>query len=160
PEKLPDIAHFLNLIQIQVRDDHFVFVTRAFGNDLPAGRAEITLPVKFTDVPRILAADAIDGADEVAVGYGVSRLLAFPKVLAKARNCCRGIEDDFGCVQTEGPSPLRKMAIVADINADIRKLRFEHRVSKIARLEVELLPEPRRAMRDVVLAIFAEIPTV
>src|SRR5712692_12098373 len=49
-EELPDIAHLLNLIEIQIRDDNFFCVARAFRNELSARRAEVTLAVEFADV--------------------------------------------------------------------------------------------------------------
>src|SRR6185436_19593097 len=50
-KELPDIAHFLDLVEIQIGHDHFLLVPRAFNHELAAGRAEITLAVEFADVP-------------------------------------------------------------------------------------------------------------
>src|SRR5438876_876441 len=44
PEELPDLAHFLDLVEIQIADDEFLFVTRSFGNDLSPGLAVELLP--------------------------------------------------------------------------------------------------------------------
>src|SRR5262245_22099807 len=86
-EKLPHIADFLDLIEIQIRDDNLFLTARSFGDDLAARGAKITLAIKFSDVPWILAPDAIYRADEVAVSDGMGRLLQFPKIFAQTRNC-------------------------------------------------------------------------
>jgi hypothetical protein len=50
--------------------------------------------------------------------------------------------------------------VIADVHADIRVPGLEHRVAQVAGLEVELLPEPGAAVRNVVLSIFAEVRAV
>src|SRR5215475_11116379 len=52
------------------------------------------------------------------------------------------------------------MAVVADVNPHARILRVKHRITKVARREIELLPKSGMAMRNVMLAVFAEIPSV
>src|SRR5436190_1496504 len=52
------------------------------------------------------------------------------------------------------------MPVVADVDADVGELRLEDRISEIARLEVELLPEPGRGVRDVALPVLTEIRAV
>ena len=49
------------------------------------------------------------------------------------------------------------MAVVANVDADIGKLRLEDRIAEIARSEIEFFPETRRAMGNMMLSIFAEI---
>src|SRR5437762_9665357 len=83
-EELPDVANFLNLVEVQVRDNNFLFVPRSLGNNLSPRRAEITLTVKLSDIPGLLAADTIDGADKISVCYGMRRLLELPQVLAQS----------------------------------------------------------------------------
>src|SRR5580765_3410662 len=51
------------------------------------------------------------------------------------------------------------MPVVADVDADLRIARLEHRIAEVARLEEVLLPEARR-MRDVILAVLAEVRAV
>src|SRR5687767_4140039 len=52
------------------------------------------------------------------------------------------------------------MPVVTDVDADARERGIEARVTKISGPEVKLLPETRIYVRNVVLAIFAEILTV
>src|SRR5258708_35408066 len=48
------------------------------------------------------------------------------------------------------------MSVIADVYADLRVLRVEDGISAISGSEIKLLPEPRRHLRDVVLAILAQ----
>src|SRR5258708_30403826 len=48
------------------------------------------------------------------------------------------------------------MAVIADVYADLRVLGVEDGISAITGSEIKLLPEPRRHLRDVVLAILAQ----
>src|SRR5215831_10267702 len=77
-KELPHIAHFLDFVEIQIRHDHFLFVSRSLRNDLAAWSTKIALPVKFADVPRLLAPDAIDRPDEIAISDGMGGLLELP----------------------------------------------------------------------------------
>jgi hypothetical protein len=52
------------------------------------------------------------------------------------------------------------VAVVADVDADARELRLERRVTEVAGLEVVLLPEAGRDLRDVVLPVLAEVAAV
>ena len=52
------------------------------------------------------------------------------------------------------------MSVVADVNSDSRKRCVKARIAKIARFEVELFPEARRGVRNVILPILAEVATV
>src|SRR5215469_2241339 len=81
-EELPDLADFLDFIEIQIRHDHFFFVARSFCNQLAAGRAEIALTVELADIPGMLTADTIDRTDKISVGHGVSGLFELPEILA------------------------------------------------------------------------------
>src|SRR5689334_6029271 len=81
-EKLPRLADFLDLIEIQVGDQNFVFIARGAGDDLAARIAEVAGAIEVPDVPGSLSAHAIDGADEVAVGDGMRGLFDLPEVLA------------------------------------------------------------------------------
>ena len=56
-------------------------------------------------------------------------------------------------------APSGKVPVVADVDADRRVARLEHRVAEVAGLEEVLLPEAR-GVRDVVLAVLAEVAAV
>src|SRR5207249_4477822 len=117
---------FLNFIQIQIRNDDFLFIARALRNDLAARRAEITLAIELTDVPRMLASNAVDRADEVTIRHRMGRLLELPEVFTQTGNRSRRIKHNLRSVQTQGPRAFREVTIVADVHADIRELRFEN----------------------------------
>src|SRR6185369_12250347 len=85
-EELPRVAHFANLVEIEICDDECVFIARRFGHKLSARIAEVTLPVKLADVPRMLVSDAIDCADEVTVRNCVRRLFETPQIFRQSRH--------------------------------------------------------------------------
>ena len=64
---------------------------------------------------------AVDGADEVAVGHGVGRLLELPQVLGEAGDGGRGVEDDLGAVQAQAARAFGEVAVVADVDADLAR---------------------------------------
>src|SRR5213592_3442265 len=105
----------------------------------------------------MFAPHAIDRTHKVAVGNRVSRLLQLPQVFTQTRNCRRRIEDDLGAVESQSPRAFRKMTIVANIDTDVGKLRLEDRITEVARFEIELFPETRRAMGNMMLPVFSEI---
>src|SRR5688572_6622988 len=113
-EELPCVAHLAYLVEVQVGDDEGVLVARRLGDDLAARVAEVALAVELADVPRLLVADAVDGADEVAVGDGVRGLFELPEVFREARDRGRGVEDYLGAVQTQSARALGEVAVVAD----------------------------------------------
>src|SRR5947209_736666 len=49
------------------------------------------------------------------------------------------------------------MPVIADVNSHARMPRLEDGIAGVSRSEVELLPESRSDLRDVVLAVFTEI---
>src|ERR1700676_587408 len=100
-EELPCAAHLGDLVEVQVRSQHFVLVAGGLGNDLAARAAKVTGTVELADVPRGLGANAMDGGNKVAVGGGVRGLLQFPKVLAQAGHGGRGVKDDLRAVQSQ-----------------------------------------------------------
>src|SRR5215813_8481403 len=154
-EELPRIANLADYVQIQIGHDQSVFIARRLGDDLATRIAEITLAVKFADVPGRFVADAVDCGDEITVGHGVRGLFELPEVFGQTRDRRRRVEDDLGAVQPQRPRAFGKVTVVADVDPDARVGRVEGRITKIARLEIELLPESRRDVRDVVLAVFA-----
>src|SRR5436309_9106346 len=82
--ELPRVPHFADLVEVELGGDKGVFVALRGGEELAARIAEVALPVELADVPRRFEADAIDGADEVAVRDGVGRLLELPEVLGES----------------------------------------------------------------------------
>src|SRR5687768_6374272 len=159
-EELPHVSHFANLVEVELRGDQLVLVARGLRDELPAWIAEIALAIKLSDAPRLLVADTIDRANEVRVRHRMRRLLELPQILRQTRHRRRGVEHDLGAIESELARAFRKVAVIADVHADIRITRLEHRVAEVPGAEVELLPEPGRAVRDVVLPILAEIRAV
>src|SRR5579884_2655053 len=82
-EKLPDISHFLDLVQIEIGQDQFLFVPRTLGEKFPTWRTEVTLTIKLTDIPRLLTSNAIDGTDKVPVRHRVRGLFQLPQIFAQ-----------------------------------------------------------------------------
>src|ERR1019366_4754681 len=80
--ELPHVAHFFDLVQVQVRNHHFVLVAAAHGAHLSAGVAEIGLAVKFADGPGLFDAHPVDGANKGLIGDGVGGLFEPPEILA------------------------------------------------------------------------------
>ena len=156
-EELPGLAHLGDHVQVEVGGQHLVLVARRLRDDLAARIAEVALAVEFADVPRGFGAHAIDRADEVAVGHGVRGLLQLPQILAEAGDGGRGVEDDLGAVQSERARAFGEVAVVADVDADLDEAEVEDGIAEVAGAEVELLPEARRDVRDVGLAVLAEI---
>src|SRR5262249_43856324 len=154
--KLPVRPNVTDFIQIQVGDYQFVFVFTAFGQDAPVRIAEIRRAEEFADIPRRFGPDAIDRADEISVGHGVRALFQLPKIIGMPFGRRRRNENYLGAVQTQGPRAFGEMPVVADVDADARVLRLKSRETKVARREIELLPEAGQAMWDVSLAVLAQ----
>src|SRR5581483_4482989 len=114
-------------------DDQLVFIARRLRQNVAARIAEVALAVELADVPRRLAADAVVGADEVAVGDRVALLLDLPEILRVAGGGRRRLEHDLRARQPERARPLGEVAVVADVHADARVLGVEDRVTEIAR---------------------------
>ena len=53
-EELPHLTDFRDHVEIEIRDDHFVFIPAGLRDDLAAGIAEVALAVKLADAPRLL----------------------------------------------------------------------------------------------------------
>src|SRR5437016_9502897 len=80
PEELPGVPYLADFLQVELRGHQRVFIALGLRQELAARVAEVALSVKLADVPRRLESDAIDRADEVAVGHCVRRLLELPEV--------------------------------------------------------------------------------
>src|SRR5207253_7345145 len=142
------------------RGQQFILVAAGLRDDFSARIAEITLAVKFADFPGSFRADAIDGGDEIGVGDGVGGLLEFPKIFGEAGNGGRRVVNDFRAVEAEDARALGEVAVVANVHADAGVTGLEDGVAGVAGREIKLLPKARMAMRNVVLAVFAEVTAV
>src|ERR1043165_6398380 len=160
PVELPRVAHLADFLEVELRGDEGVLVALAGGEELAARIAEVALPVKLADVPRPFVADAVDGADEVAVGDSVRGLLEFPEILGEAGDGRGRIEHDLRAVQPELARPLGEVPVVADVDADLAVRRVEDWVAEVAGTEVELLPEAGGGVRDMILSILTEVGAV
>jgi len=97
---LPRRAHFLDLIEIEVRDHKLVLIPAGLRHDFPARITEVALAVEFADAPRLLGSHAIDRRDEILICHRVRRLLQFPQVLRQAGNRGGRIENNLRAVQS------------------------------------------------------------
>ena len=80
-------------------------------------------------------------------------------MVGKPLNRGRGVVHDFGAAQAERPGAFRKVPVVADVNADLRVGRPEHRIPQVAGAKEVLLPEAG-GLRYVRLAVLAEVAAV
>src|SRR3989442_14734326 len=159
-EKLPGGAHLIDLFEVEFGDDKLVLVAGGLRNDFAARVAEVALAVEFPDFPGNFKTDAGDGRTEIAVGDGVGGLLELPKIFGEPGNGGGGIEDNFGAVEGENARAFGELAIVTDVHGDAAEARLEDGIAGVARCEIELFPEARMDVRDVVLAVFAEVAAV
>src|SRR5216684_3540245 len=155
--KLPDLPYFLDHVEIQVGDQHFVFVAAGLGEDFAARIAEITLAVKLSNVPWLFPTNTIDRTYEVSVGCGVCGLLEFPQIFRESRYRGGGIENNLRAVQSEDARAFGKMAVIADVHSDARIFRLKDGITLIARGEIKFFPESGMHVGDVVLAVLAQI---
>src|SRR5262249_25355609 len=79
-EELPGLSHFADHVEIEIGDQHFIFIAARLRDNLFARRAEVALAVEFAYVPWLLAAYAINRADEVSIRNCVRGLLKFPQI--------------------------------------------------------------------------------
>src|SRR5258708_681862 len=141
--ELPGVANTLNFVEIQLGDEEFILVAAGLLDYFAARVAEIAFAVEFADFPGGFGADAVDGGDEVGVGYGMSRLLQFPKIFGEAGDSGGGVVDNFRAVEPQDARAFGEMAVVADVNSDASVARLEDRVAGVSRREIKLLPEAR-----------------
>ena len=90
----------------------------------------------------------------------MSRLFEFPQVFRESRYRRRRVEHDLSSIQPQDSRTFWKMPVVADVHTHTRILGLKYWITKIAGGEVELLPESRMAVRNVMFAVFAEIAAV
>src|SRR6266436_4619204 len=158
--ELPGVADFLNFIKIQIGDEELILVTAGLLDDFAARIAEIALAVELADLPGSFGADAVDGGDKISVGDGVGGLLELPKIFGEAGDGGGRVIDDFRAVLAEDARAFREVAVVADVHADAGVASLEYGVAGISGREVKLFPKAGVTVRNVVLAIFAEVAAV
>src|ERR1700674_3559317 len=139
--ELPDLSYFLDHVEIEIGDQHFVFIAAGLGEDLAARIAEITLAVKLSNVPWLFPANTIDRTDEVSVGRGVRGLLEFPQIFRESRDRCGRIKNNFRAVQSEHSRAFRKVTVIADVHSDACILRLKDGITHVSGGEIKLLPE-------------------
>jgi len=110
--------------------------------------------------PRFFLADAVDGTDEDAIGGSGCRLFEFPQVLAQAGNGGGWVDDVLCAIQCQRAPAFREMPVVANVDAQFDVSRVEDGITQVARLEEELLVKTGIDLRDMRLAILAEIAAV
>src|ERR1700676_2387328 len=159
-EELPGLPYLRNHVEIEIRDQNLVLIAARLRDDLAARIAEVALAVELADVPGLLGAYAINCAHEISVRHRVRRLLQLPQIFRESGNRGGRIKDDLRAVQTKDARAFRKMTVIANINSDRSMLGFENGIAQIARREVELLPESGMHVRDVVLAVLAQIASI
>src|SRR5579859_2403498 len=137
-EELPGVAHFCDHVEVEIGDHDFVFVAAGLRDDLAARIAEITLAIEFAYIPRRFFPHPVQRSHKVSVGHGVRRLLKLPKVFGKTRDGRRRIEDNLGAVQSQDARSFGKMAVVADVHANLGILCIEDGVVGVSRREIEL----------------------
>src|SRR5262249_4616565 len=147
-------------VQIEVGRQYFVFIARGLGDNLSARITKITRAIEFSDVPRRFHTYAVDRSNVVAIRHRVRRLLDLPQVLAETGDGGRRVEHDLGAVESQGAGAFGKVAIIADVNSDLREADVEHRIAQVPGTEVEFFPKSGSDVRNVGLAIFPQIRAV
>src|SRR6266478_3708925 len=158
--QMPRVAHLLYVIQVQLGDKQLVVVAAGLRHDFAPRIAEIALPVKFADFPRLFRAHAINRRNEIRVGHRVRRLLQLPEIFGEPCHRSGRIEDNLSAVEPEDARAFGKVSVVTDVHTNTRVARLEDRIPGIAGREIKFFPKAGMTVRNVVLAIFAEIAAV
>ncbi len=130
-EELPDVAHFAHHIHVQFRCDQLVSVRASPARrTAPSDRRSSSIrrtPRCSTDAstPTRLIAPM-----KYAFATACGRLLELPQILRQSGDRRGRIEDDFRAVEAKRARALRKVPVVADIDADRRVLVSEHRIAR------------------------------
>src|SRR3954447_6750576 len=155
----PCVADLTDLVEVEIADDQVGLVgVSDVADELAARVDEVALPVEVV-VPERFDTDPVDGADVVHVGDRRGRLLEPPQILRQAAAGGRRGEEDLGAGENEAAPAFWEVAVIADVHAHLADRRVEHRISVRTGGEVVLLPEPLD-LRDVLLAVLAEVPAV
>src|ERR1017187_7456909 len=156
-EELPGLPYFGDQVQIQIGGQDFIAIARRLGDNLAPRIAEVARAVEFADIPGSFHAHAVDGGDVITIRHRMRGLFQLPEVLAQSRDGGGRIEDDLRPIEPQRARALGEVAVVTDVDADARHAHVEHRIAQVARPEIELLPKAGRHVRNMRLAIFAEI---
>ena len=107
------------------------------------GRKEHALTIWQSMLDHPLAGPGLNRDLYLLVVNGMGRLLDLPKMLAQP--CDRGarVENHLRSIEPQTAGPLGKMAVVANVNANLAHSGFKDRVAEIARPEIEFFPKPR-----------------
>src|SRR5712692_9147438 len=152
--ELPGVADFLDFVEIQFGDEEFILVAAGLLDDFAARVAEVAFAVKFADFPGSFGADAVDGGNEIRVGYRVSGLLEFPKIFGETGDSGGGVVDNFRAVEAEDARAFGEVAVVTDVDADAGIASLKNGVPGVSRREVKFFPEAWVTMGNMVLAVF------
>src|SRR5207237_8675583 len=74
-----------------------------------------------------------------------------------AGNRCGETAVELGAVQTESARTFGEVPVITDVDADFGDGRLDTGITRVAGAEVILLPESRGDLRDVMLAVLAEV---
>ena len=76
-------ARFVDLREINLRDEGFRLIDRSVGNDFAGRRADEALPPKFNAVATcgLFMTHAVDSCEKTAVGHGVAALDGLPCIV-------------------------------------------------------------------------------
>src|SRR5229473_1994900 len=112
---------------------------RTSARDFSVGfRATVTVELPgVADFPGSFGADAVDGGDEIGVGDSVGGLLELPKIFGEAGDGGGRVVNDFGAVEAEDARAFRKVAVVADVDADVGVTSLEDGVAGVSGSEVK-----------------------
>src|SRR6202022_2427686 len=113
--------------EVEVADEDLILGLRGLPNDAAAWIAEVARAVELRVVERLLDADPVDGADPVAVGDGVGRLLELPEIPRQRFDRGRRVEDDLCPFEPKGAGGLGKVPVVAEQRADAADRGAPHR---------------------------------
>src|SRR5262249_51026662 len=81
-------------------------------------------------------------------------------MLAQTGHGGGGIEYNFRAVESQRARAFRKMAVVANLNADASEAQVEDGIAQISWTKVEFFPESGRHVRNMSFAIFTQIVAV
>src|SRR5581483_1302317 len=156
---------FGDLVEVALDDQHVVRRGLGARDDLAVRRSRHERIAHVVEVP--LPPGLVDADDEDAVFVGAGAQYEFPGARvpdAPDAHEVRGCEDDLRAAHREDAVPLGEVALITDLHADPCEAEVEHRVSEVARREVELLEYQgaavleREGAGDVDLAVAADEP--
>src|SRR6266700_6161743 len=159
-EELPHFAYFGDHLEIEIGNYDFVFITTGLSDDLSPRIAKIAFAIEFADAPRLLGPHTINRAHKIAFSHGMSRLLQFPQIFRETCDSGGRVEHDLRAIQSENARTFREVAVIADVHPHASIFSFENWIAEIPGSEIKLFPESRMAVRQMMLAVLAEIAAV